>query len=32
MVVYGYDQIDAARTELNALSKETTFETHRRAG
>jgi hypothetical protein len=27
MVTYGYDQIDQARTELNAISKQTADET-----
>ena len=26
MATYAYDQIDQARAELNAVSKETTFE------
>jgi hypothetical protein len=26
MVTYAYDQIDQARTELNAVSKETSYE------
>jgi hypothetical protein len=29
MVTYAYDQIDEARTELNAVSKQTTSETNR---
>jgi hypothetical protein len=29
MVTYAYDQIDQARAELNAVSKETTYESLR---